>query len=220
MRRMERELPGNSCLRAFIGSINGLLALYYGQVNAATAHLWDGDTDDYNLPYVRRILPGQRIMVVNLVFRNQGFYVRQGNPLGIGRWADLARPDVRFVNREPGSGTRVLLDEQLRRLAVDHHQVPGYDTVETTHLAVASCVARGDADIGLGTESVASQLKGLDFVPMQKERYDLVMRMEDLEKPFGRALLAILRSNSFHNEVSGMGRYDLSQMGKQMAQVF
>ena len=220
VRRMERELPGNNCLRAFIGSFNGLLALYYGQVNVATAHLWDGDTGEYNLPYIRRILPGQRMIAINLVFRNQGFYVAQGNPLGISQWADLARPDVRFVNREPGSGTRVLLDEQLRRLAIDHQRVSGYDYVETTHLAVASCVARGAANVGMGTESVASQLKGLDFVPLQKERYDLVMRSEDLEKPFGRALFTIIRSNSFHDEVSGMGRYDLSQMGKQIAQVY
>jgi putative molybdopterin biosynthesis protein len=220
VRRLERELPGNKCLRAYMGSINGLLALYHGQVSAATAHLWDGEAEEYNIPYLRHILPGQRIVAINLVFRTQGFYVAPGNPLAINRWADLAKPVVRFVNREPGSGTRVLLDEQLRRLGIDHHQVTGYDKVETTHLAIASCVARGEADAGLGTESVAGQLKGLDFVPLHKERYDLVMRQDDLEKPYGRALLTILRSTSFRNEVSGMGRYDLSQMGKLMAQVY
>lgn len=220
VRRLERELPGARALRSYMGSINGLLALYYGQVDVATAHLWDSDADEYNLPYIRRILPGQRIVAINLVFRMQGFYVAPGNPLGIGKWADLARPEVRFVNREPGSGTRVLLDEQLRRLGIDHRQVTGYDRVETTHLAVASCVARGDADVGLGIESVASQLKGLEFVPLQQERYDLVMRHEDLEKPYGRALLTILRSTSFRSEIGGIGRYDTSQMGKLVAQVY
>lgn len=220
VRRLERELPGNNCLRAYMGSINGLLALYYGKANVATAHLWDGDTNEYNLPYIRRILPGQKIVTINLVFRTQGFYVALGNPLDISRWGDLAKPDTRFVNREPGSGTRVLLDEQLRRLAIDHHQVPGYDNVETTHLAVASWVARGDADVGLGTESVARQVKGLDFIPLQKERYDLVIRKEDLEKPLGKAILTLLRSISFRNEVSGMGGYDVSQMGKLLAEVY
>jgi putative molybdopterin biosynthesis protein len=220
VRQLERALPGNNCLRAHMGSINALLAIYYGKANVATAHLWDGDTDEYNLPYVRRILPGQKMVVINLVFRMQGFYVTEGNPLGIGRWADLTRPDIRFANREPGSGTRVLLDEQLRKLGIDHAQVSGYDNVETTHLAIASSVARGAANVGLGTESVASQVKGLDFVPLQKERYDLVMRKEDLDKPYGKALVTLLRSTSFHNEVSGMGRYDLSQMGKLITEVY
>jgi putative molybdopterin biosynthesis protein len=219
VRQLERELPGTNCLRAHMGSINGLLALYYGKANVATAHLWDGDTDEYNIPYIRHILPGQKVVVINLVFRTQGFYVALGNPLGIGRWADLARPDIRFVNREPGSGTRVLLDEHLRKSGIDHHQVPGYDNMETTHLAVASCVARGTADVGLGAESVASQVKGLDFVPLQKERYDMVMRREDLDTPYGKAILNLLRSTSFRNEVSGMGRYDLSQMGKMITEI-
>ena len=220
VRRLEIELPGTKCLRSYMGSINGLLALYNGQVSAATAHLWDGETGEYNIPYIRRILPGQRIVAINLVFRTQGFYVAPGNPLAISGWADLARTDIRYVNREPGSGTRVLLDEQLRRLGIDHHQVTGYDKVETTHLAVASCVARGDADVGLGTESVAGQLKGLDFVPLHQERYDLMLHKEELAKPYGKAILTILRSTSFHNEVSGMGRYDLSQMGKLIAEVY
>jgi putative molybdopterin biosynthesis protein len=220
VRQLERELPGTNCLRAHMGSINALLAIYYGKANVATAHLWDGDTDEYNIPYIRHILPGQKMVTINLVFRTQGFYVATGNPLGICRWADLARPDIRFVNREPGSGTRVLLDEHLRKLDIDHHQVPGYDNVETTHLAVASCVARGAADVGLGSESVSGQVKDLDFVPLQKERYDLIMRKEDLDKPYGKAILNLLRSTSFRNEVSGMGRYDLSQMGKLIAEVY
>lgn len=220
VRRLERELPGHSCLRAYMGSINGLLALYYGKVSIATAHLWDGDTNEYNLPYIRRILPGQKIVAINLVFRTQGFYVAEGNPLLINRWTDLARPGLRFVNREPGSGTRVLLDEQLRKLGIDHEQVSGYDNMETTHLAVSSCVARGDADVGLGAESVGGQIKGLGFIPLQKERYDLVMRRDDLEKPHGKAILTVLRSSSFRSEVNGMGRYDPSQMGKQIAEVY
>ncbi len=109
---------------------------------------------------------------------------RKEIPWGLAGGPDLARPDIRFVNREPGSGTRVLLDEQLRKLGIDHRQVPGYDNVETTHLAVASCVAKGAADVGLGTESVAGQVKGLDFVP----RAERALRPGDAQGRPGQAL--------------------------------
>jgi len=218
-RHLERVLPGCSCLRNHSGSSNGLLALYHRRANVVTCHLWDGDTDDYNIPYIRRILPGQPVVVYNLVYRTEGFYVAEGNSLGIAGWTDLVKPGVRFVNREPGSGSRVLLDEKLRRLGIDRHLVRGYDRVETTHLAVASCVARGEADVGLGIEAVAGQVKGIDFIPLQKERYDLVMRREDLEKGFARAIVAILRSPDFRSEVAGMGTYDISRMGDLIAEL-
>ncbi|AFV12807.1 molybdopterin biosynthesis protein [Thermacetogenium phaeum DSM 12270] len=218
-RHLERVLPGCSCLRNHSGSSNGLFALYHRRANVATCHLWDGDTDEYNIPYIRRILPGQPVVVYNLVYRTAGFYVAGGNPLGITGWTDLVKPGIRFVNREPGSGCRVLLDEKLRRLGLDRHLVRGYERVEMTHLAVASCVARGEADVGLGAEAVAGQVKGIDFIPLQKERYDLVIRREDLNKPFARAILSILHSPDFRREVEGMGTYDISRMGDLIAEL-
>lgn len=218
-RHLEKRLPGYSCLRNHAGSINALLALYYGKANAVTAHLWDSDSGEYNLPYVRRILPGQKVVVINMVYRTQGFYVASGNPLQFNDWIDLARVDIRYVNREPGSGVRVLLDEQLSRLGIEYRGLKGYDREATSHLAVASAVARGDADVGIGVEWVARQVPGLEFIPLQKERYDMVIKKEDLEKPFGRAILGLLSSEEFREEVTGMGGYDTSRMGEVIAEI-
>jgi putative molybdopterin biosynthesis protein len=213
-RHLEKELPQVRILRNYAGSIDGLFALYHGKVNAATTHLWDSDTDSYNTPFVRRLLPGHQTLIVNLAYRCAGFYIPKRNPKNIHSWPDLAKQDVRFVNRERGSGARVLLDEKLRIHSIDRDLIDGYDHEETSHLAVASCVARGEADVGLGIEKVAMQVKELDFIPLQKERYDLVIRKEDAGNPKFKAMLSILRSKRFQNELRGMGGYDLSQTGE------
>jgi len=218
-RHLQTQLPQLRFLRQYTGSISGLLALYQGTANLVTAHLWDGDTGEYNIPYVRRLLPGQRTLIYNLLYRFEGFYVAKGNPKSIQAWTNLVRTDVSFVNRECGSGARVLLDEQFRKLQIESASVQGYSHEETSHLAVASCVARGEADVGLGTEKAALQVEGIEFIPLQKERYDLVMRKEDLRKPHFQKVIAILQSTAFRNEVAGMGGYDISDMGKLMAEL-
>lgn len=217
-RHLERVLPYIRCLRSYAGSIDGLMALYRGTANAATTHLWDSDSDTYNVPYVRRLLPGHRTLIINLTYRMEGFYVARGNPKTINGWRDLTKHGVRFVNRERGSGARVLLDEQLRSLGIDHRDIGGYNQEETSHLAVASSVARGDADVGLGIEKAALQVREIDFIPLQKERYDLVIRKEDASKPHFQALLTVLRSPAFRNEVAGMGGYDLTHTGEILAE--
>jgi putative molybdopterin biosynthesis protein len=218
-RHLGIELPGYTFLRNQVGSMSGLTALYYGQAHLATAHLWDGDTDEYNISYIRRVLPGQHVQVINLVYRTQGFYVAQGNPQEIRDWPDLIKTNICFVNREPGSGTRVLLDEKLYKLGIDPVKLKGYAHIEMTHLSVASCVARGEADVGMGTEKAARQVNGIDFVPVQKERYDLVLRRSDMDKPYAQAMLNLLHSNAFRNEVNGMGGYDISRMGEIMSEI-
>ncbi len=217
-RHLGKEMPHVRSLRNYIGSIDGLLALYRGTANAVTAHLWDGDTDTYNLPYVRRFLPGHHALLINLAYRMEGFYVCKGNPKNIMTWEDLTRPSVRLVNRERGSGARVLLDEKLRMLNISHNSIAGYEYEEMSHLAVASSVARDEADVGVGIEKVAQQVNGLDFVPLQKERYDLIIRREDAEKPQFQTLLSILRSRAFHNELQGVGGYDLTNTGEILAE--
>ncbi|HEY3426713.1 MAG TPA: substrate-binding domain-containing protein, partial [Negativicutes bacterium] len=217
-RHLEKKLPAVRILRNYCGSIDGLTALYHGTVNVATAHLWDSDTDSYNVSYVRRMLPGHRTLIINLAFRTEGFYVVKGNPKEIYDWPDLTKSGVRFVNRERGCGARVLLDEKLRTLDIDHAEIEGYNREEMSHMAVASCVARGEADVGLGIEKVALQVKGIDFIPLQKERYDLVIRKEDADKPNFQTLLSILKSDSFQNEIAGMGGYELSNPGKIVAE--
>ncbi len=217
-RHLEKVLPYIRFLRNYAGSIDGLMALYRGTANAATTHLWDSDSDTYNVPYVRRLLPGHRTIIINLAYRMEGFYVAKGNPKEIRGWQDLTKHGVRFVNRERGSGARVLLDERLRSLGIDQRDVVGYNQEETSHLAVASSVARGEADVGLGIEKAALQVREIDFVPLQKERYDLVIRREDADQPHFRALLTVLRSPAFRNEVAGMGGYDLSHTGEILAE--
>jgi len=215
-RHLERAMPHIRCFRNHSGSIDGLLALYRGTANVVTAHLWDSDSDTYNTPYIRRFLPGHRTLVYNLVYRIAGFYVAKDNPKNIHDWNDLTRPDVTLINRERGAGARVLLDEMLHVLDIDYRVIKGYTCEETSHLAVASCVARGDADVGVGIEKTASQVSGIDFIPLKKERYDIVFRKEDADKPHFQTMLAIIRSEAFRNEVAGIGGYDLSQIGQLM----
>ncbi|HVJ50537.1 helix-turn-helix transcriptional regulator [Desulfitobacterium sp.] len=216
-RHLEKQFPHILFLRHYIGSIDGLIALYRGLANVVTAHLWDSDTDEYNIPYVRRMLPGHPATIINLIYRIEGFYVAKGNPKHILTWTDLTKPDIRFINRERGSGARVLLDEKLRILGINHTSIQGYIEEEMTHVAVASKVARGEADVGLGIEKAALQVNNLDFIPLQKERYDLVVHQEDLAKPHFQALMSILNSPAFRNEVLGIGGYDISQMGQILA---
>lgn len=214
VRHLGKALPHIRCLRNHSCSFDGLLALYRGSVNVATVHLWDSDTDTYNTPYVRRLLPGYHALVYNLAYRNIGFYVSKGNLKKIYHWQDLTRPDVKLINREHGSGTRVLLDETLHLLDIDYRHINGYDTEETSHFAIASCVARGKADVGLGLEKAALQFSNIEFIPIKKEQCDIVFRKEDADKPHFQTLLAIMRSDTFHNELAGMGGYDLSHTGQ------
>lgn len=218
-RHLEKKMPQVRSLRCFNGSMDGLIALYRGTANLITTHLWDGKTGEYNTPYVRHLLPGQQAIIINLVYRLEGFYVARGNPKNIKDWPDLLRSDIRFLNRERGSGARVLLDEKFQQLKLDPRAIPNYNQEETSHLAIASSVARGEVDVGLGIEKAAMQVENVDFIPLQKERYDLVMLQRDLDKPHFQALLAILRSPAFRNEIGGMGGYDVSQMGEIMAEL-
>ncbi len=218
-RHLERHPNGVHAFRHHVGSFSGLLAAYQGKSHMAAIHLWDGDTGTYNTPFVRRLLPGIPTIIVHLACRMQGFYLSRGNPKSVKEWKDLTRPGVRFINREKGSGTRVLLDEQLRRLGLDRRLITGYEKEESSHLGVASAVARGDADVGLGKEKAAMQVKGLEFLPLHKERYEMVIKKDDLDKPHIRAVIEILQSGEFKNEVRGLGDYDLTETGRIVAEV-
>lgn len=209
---------GVQALRSYIGSYNGLYALYHGNVQMATAHLWDGDTGQYNIPFVRRMLPGIPAVIIHLACRLQGFYVQKGNPKSIKGWEDLKRKDITIINREKGSGTRVLLDEHLRILGIPTRTIKGYERESTSHLAIASTVSRGGADLGIGNEKSALQVKGIDFIPLQTERYELIIKKEDIEKAPFQAVLEILRSQELKMELEGIGGYDLSEIGKLVAE--
>ncbi|RYD01621.1 hypothetical protein N752_29020 [Desulforamulus aquiferis] len=216
-RQLERHPNGIHAFRHNVGSFPGLMALYHEKADLAAIHLWDGDTNVYNIPYVRHMLPGVKTVILHLACRMQGFYVAKGNPKNINAWQDLTRGEISFINREKGSGTRVLLDEKLRLLGINRHLIKGYEIEEPSHLGIASAVARGDADVGLGNEKVSMQVRGVDFIPLQKERYELVLRKEDLQKPYIQAVVEILQSKEFKNELYGLGDYDVTETGKIIA---
>lgn len=216
---LEHHPNGTRALRHQVGSAAGLLALYQGKAHMASAHLWNGDSGIYNITYVRHLLFGIPAIIVHMTCRMIGFYVAKGNPKEIKSWRDLTRPDLTFINREKGCGTRVLLDEQFRRLEVDRRMIKGYEREEHSHLAVASVVARGEADVGLGNEKAPLQVRGIEFIPLQKERYELVMKKEDMDKPQFQAVIEILQSRQFKAELQGLGDYDLTETGRIVAEV-
>jgi len=194
------------------GSLGGLIALQENRADLAGTHLLDEETGEYNYPYIKRILPGRKIAIVNLSFRIQGLMYASGNPRKIKGLDDLKRPDINFVNRQGGSGTRVLLDLQLKRQGISPFEIKGYDVEFDTHLAVASHIARGDADVGLGIEASALSC-GLDFMPMFRERYDLVIPMANYQSQRLAPMLEIIASDEFKKIVDGVGGYDTSQTG-------
>ena len=205
---------GVPALRSYIGSYDSLIALYRKQIDVASTHLWDSDTDTYNVSYVRRLLPGIPAVIVHLTCRMQGFYVAKGNPKKIMDWKDFGRDDITMVNREQGAGSRVLLDENLRLLGLFGKDITGYDSEAQSHLKVASVVAAGKADVAIGTEKTARQVEGIDFVPIKKECYDIVFRREDADRYEIQTLLNIIRSQAFQEEFFQIGGYDTKDMGK------
>ncbi|MCH4184306.1 MAG: helix-turn-helix transcriptional regulator [Eggerthellaceae bacterium] len=205
---------GVECLRSYVGSYDALTALYKDEVEVASAHLWDGDTDTYNTPFVKRLLPGIPTVVIHLTDRTQGFYVEKGNPKGIGSWEDLLKPGLVMVNREKGAGSRVLLDEHMRLMGATPTNIAGYDTEVQSHVAVASAVARHHADVAVGSEKIARQVDGIDFIPMQKERYDLVVKKARFETKPIQVMMGILESGIMRDEFAGLGGYDTSDMGR------
>jgi putative molybdopterin biosynthesis protein len=213
------RLHGIPALRAYIGSYDSLISLYRKQINVATSHLWDSDSDTYNIPYVRRLLPGIPTLVINLAWRMQGLYVLKGNPKNITSWKDFGRKDITMVNREYGAGSRVLLDENLKLLGIYGNDINGYNKEIQSHLAVASAVSSGKADVAVGNEKIAKQVDGIEFIPMKKERYDLVFRKEDLLTPEIQTMLNIIRSEAFQSEFDAIGGYDTSEMGKIVAEI-
>ncbi|MBG9940652.1 helix-turn-helix transcriptional regulator [Brevibacillus formosus] len=212
---LEKKDEAYRPLRSYVGSLNSLVAMYTGKADIVSTHLYDGDTNEYNVPYIRRILCGHRFVVINMLSRWAGFYVQAGNPKQIKAWSDFTKPGIRMVNREKGSGARTLIEEQFRLAKIAGSDVIGYEREETNHLAVAGVVARREADVGVGIEKAAS-LVGVEFVPAVCERYDLVLLKNKDNEQLIQAVLDILGSRPFQKELEAVGGYDLSQTGKIM----
>ncbi|WP_169081434.1 helix-turn-helix transcriptional regulator [Paenibacillus sp. PL91] len=214
VKHMEKKMDGIRPLRAYVGSLDSLISMYRGESDIVSTHLLDGDTGEYNLPYIRKLLIGSSYIVVNLLSRYAGFYVKQGNPLSLKSWSDLGNPGLRIANREKGSGARVLLDEQLRLHGLISNQLIGYEQEQSNHLGVASKVASGEADVGIGIEKAASIVGNISFIPLIQERYDLVMLKTANNQAWIQSLLHILRSDDFKKELQSISGYDLTRTGE------
>jgi len=210
---LKRTRPELKIAAANVGSLGGLLALQRGEAHVAGTHLLDPKTGTYNVADIRRYLRQREVVAINLVVREQGLIVAKGNPKRIRHLRDLRRPDVRFVNRQPGAGTRILLDYKLAKLRLRPERIRGYEREEFTHMAVAMAVASGLADCGLGIHSAANALD-LGFIPIEHEEYDLVFRRDFYLSDAGQALLTALRSETFRQTVARLGGYDVSRTGE------
>ena len=195
------------------GSMGGLLALKQGIAHMATSHLLDVESGEYNFPYIKRVLSGIDIVVVNMAYRQQGFMVAKGNPKNILEIKDLLKDNIRYINRQKGSGTRVLLDYLLNKNKINPDKIIGYNQEEFTHLMVASAVANNRVDAGLGILSAAKAFE-LDFIPVIQERYDLIIPEKYFSSPGITEILEIIKTNHFKEQVALLGGYDLRECGK------
>jgi putative molybdopterin biosynthesis protein len=197
---------------ANVGSQGGLVALRRGEAHLAGSHLLDPQTGEYNISYIRQYLPNVPVKVVALVGREQGLLVKRGNPKAIKSLLDLTNPNVQFVNRQRGAGTRVLLDYHLNLMTIPAERIVGYSQEEYTHLGVAAAIASGRADCGLGI-AAAAQALDLDFIPLFQERYDLVTPKQFAESGLLAPLFGLLADRRFQEAVAQRIGYDVSVMG-------
>jgi len=210
--RLRQKNPEIKIHVTYAGSLGGLIALQEGRADLAGIHLLDAETGEYNYPYIKHLLPGREMAIVHLAYRIQGLMFAAGNPKRIKSLQDLRRPDITFINRQKGSGTRILLDQGLRQLGVAPSRVKGYAHEVDTHLAIARNIAGGNADVGLGIEAAARPCH-IDFLPLYRERYDLVIPIENHRNKKLAPLLKTVGGKDFHKAVTEAGGYDTSQTG-------
>ena len=205
--------PHYSLELQFAGSLGGLIALAEGKADLAGSHLWDQETDSYNVSFVRRVLPGQRVALLTLAQRRLGLITPVGNPLQIFRLADLQKPDVVFVNRQPGSGTRVWLDAAMRKEQIDPKAVNGFSDERLTHSEVARAIAAGEANTTFGLQTAALAF-GLDFTPLVTERYDLILPEDTFNSPAIELLASWLSSPPARQAIAELGGYETGATGR------
>jgi len=210
--RMVEKISGVEIISAAASSTLALSWLKEGKVHIAGSHLEDAKTGEFNLPFLRREFAEEDLSVVTFARWEEGLVTAASNPKRIRKIEDLGRKAVRFVNREPGSGSRALLDKLLEKAGVDRHKVRGYERVAYGHLAAAYCVVSHEADVCLATRSAAKAF-GLGFVPLHSERYDLVMRRETAELPAAKMFLDVLQRAALRRKLEMLAGYDTSETG-------
>ncbi|MBM3240568.1 molybdopterin biosynthesis protein [Candidatus Poribacteria bacterium] len=207
--------PDITISSAHVGSLAGLTALKRGEAHIAGTHLLDETTGEYNISYIQRLFKKDEVALINLTYRQQGLIVQSGNPHGIQSLNDLAEKRLTYINRQRGSGTRILLDYQLKQLGIEPDDIIGYERELYTHLAVGAAVASGAADAGLGILSAARALN-LDFVPIAEERYDLAIPTNFLQLPQLQVILELITQPHFRQRVEALGGYDMRDAGKRI----
>jgi excisionase family DNA binding protein len=210
---LKKSYPEFYIFSANTGSTEGLKALNMGYTDIAWSHLLDPKSGEYNIPFLSTYVPNLKPVVVNLFRRDLGFVVAKKNPFHIEGFEDLTKKGVRFINRQKGAGTRVLLDHHLKRLKISPSQINGYEREVYTHFEVGLSILSKEADVGIAT-IVVSQLLGLPFIPITRENFDMLM---DQSTFFGKgiqAFIEVLNSKDFRNRVEGLGNYDFKQSGK------
>ena len=212
-RSAERWLPGLRVHWMHANSTVALKMLARGEVHCAGAHLCDPETGEFNAPFVRRELPGKTVALVHLGYWEEGLIVREGNPKGLKSVADLIRAGVRMINREQGSGTRLMLDSQLKKAGIDGARISGYDLEAISHQEAAAHVAHGSADIAIGTAAIA-QTYALDFIPIQTVRYDLALMEESLHHVSISRLLDTLQHRWIRSQLSLLVGFDTGLTGE------
>ncbi len=209
-----RQANGNvSISSSHVGSMGGLMAIKKGACHMAGAHLLDPEDGSYNISYIQKYLPDQKVFLVNLVMRDQGLIVQKSNPKNIQTIEDLKNKDVQFINRQPGSGTRILFDYKLKSLGISLDDILGYENDEYTHMSVAVSVLSGRADAGLGIHAAARALD-LDFIPVVTESYDLIIPQRFYDSPKIELLLETIQTKKFKDQVTALGGYSTKKTGK------
>jgi molybdate-binding protein/DNA-binding transcriptional regulator YhcF (GntR family) len=205
--------PNNTLQLTFSGSLGGLMALAEGRADLAGVHLWDAESNSYNLPFVQRLLPGRPVVLLTLAHRRLGLVTLPDNPVTIRGLQDLTKSGVRYINRQQGAGTRVWLDAQLRQLAIDPTAIFGYQNEVQTHSEVAAAITSEQANVGLAIESTARSY-GLSFIPLTTEQYDLVIPAATWQTRPVQALAGWLATPAARQEIAALGGYDVSETGR------
>ena len=210
---IRKAYPEFYIFSANTGSTDGLKALNQGYTDIAWSHLLDPKSGQYNIPFLSTYLPNLKAVVINLFNRDLGFLVAPGNPLNIHGFKDLAKPKIRFINRQKGSGTRVLLDHHLRELKIPASSIKGYENEVYTHFEVGLSILAKETDVGLATGSV-SKLLGLSFIPLTQESFDMLLDQSTFFERGVQAFIEILNSKEFRTRVENLGSYDFKNSGK------
>jgi len=210
---IRRTHPDLYLFSASTGSTEGLKALNMGYTDIAWSHLYDPESGEYNIPFIPTYLPDIKPVVINLYYRELGFVAAPKNPLAIKGFEDLGREGIRLVNRQKGAGTRKIIDYNLTKLGIDPSKVKGYDNETYTHIEVGLSVLSNESDVGVASVAIADLL-GLFFIPITRERFDMIVDQRTFFEPGVQALIEVVRSDDFRGRVAKLGNYDFRDSGK------